>query len=431
MRKRIQVAAAVLLLLILAVPAAAVVPSGELNAGIGAQWDGDSKKLVHDSTRTGFRFVLEDSLEAGTKLHFSTTGWWDWKAKKGDLSLDQLWLSGYSGDFDYQIGRQVISWGTADGFNPTNYFARMSMEALSSGVISGNPLWAAQAVYYGPSWSVTGVAVPFFTPQAIDDQMKQMMMAENPQAALILKAMEDTKKPRGLGKNSEWAVRAETQIAGFDVQASLYSGYEPLPGLEMVLTVQPDLGPVPVPSFEGVYRRQTFAGLAIAGTLGPVGVWGEATYGGPAKFAESDGANPLEVARIPLSVNQKYLQAVVGGDYTFPLGNGLLTQVQYIYRGQGSLMEPYVMPDLATLEPGEIEGAHYLYGRLGYDFSPSSSAEVLVLHGFKEKGGLIRPAYTHRFPNSVQLQLSLIRPYGEESISSYGGRIQLAVTYQF
>ena len=89
------------------------------------------------------------------------------------------------------------------------------------------------------------------------------------------------------------------------------------------------------------------------------------------------------------------------------------------------------MPDLATLETVEIEGAHYLYGRLGYDFSPSSSAEVLVLHGFKEKGGLIRPAYTHRFPNSVQLQLSLIRPYGEESISSYGGRIQLAVTYQF
>ncbi len=429
MKRRIQVLAVVLSILLMSAPVWAFVPTGELNAGIGAQWDREEKKLVHDSTRTGFRFVLEDSLDFGAKLHFSTQGWWDWKARKGDLGLDQLWLSGYKGDFDYQVGRQAISWGTADGFNPTNYFARMGTDSLLNGAISGSPVWAAQATYFGSAWSVTGVVVPFFNPQAIDDQMKQMMTEANPQAALLLKAIEDTKKPRGLGTNSEWAVRAETQVAGFDVQASIYSGFEPLPGMEMVLTVQPDLGPVP--SFEGIYRRQTFAGLAVAGTLGPVGVWGEVTYGGPAKFPEPKEPNPLEMARVPLAINRPYLQAVIGGDYTFPLGQGLLAQIQYIYRGQGSLLQPYVMPDLATLEPGEFEGAHYLYGRLGYDFSPSSSAEVLILHGFKEEGGIVRPAYTYRFPNSVQVQLSLLRPYGDEGISAYGARVQLAVTYQF
>ena len=434
MRRRIQVVMVALLVLLVAVPGLAVEPQGELNASISVAWDEDAQKLVHNSTRTGMRFVLEDSLDLGGRFHFSTKGWWDWKGKDGSLALDQLWLSGYQGDLDYQVGRQVISWGTADGFNPTNYFARMDTDALLNGNMSGDPLWAGQATYYGSNWSVTGVVVPFFTSQAIDDQMIALMGEGDPQIAMILQAIEDTKKPRGLGKNSEWALRAETQVAGFDVQASFFSGFEPLPGLEMAFVLHdiPGVGLTPVPSFEGIYRRQNFVGLAASGTIGPVGVWGELTYGGPAKFSEPE-ANPLELARVPLSINEKYLQAVIGGDYSFPLGNGLLVQAQYIYRGQGSLVEPYIMPtvNLPIVEAGEIEGAHYLYGRLGYDFSPSSSADVLILHGFKEKGGIIRPAYTHRFPNSIQLQLSLIRPFGDESILSFGTAGQLAITYQF
>ncbi len=433
--KRIQVLLVVFAILMASLPVLALEPAGELSASIGVAWDGDEQKLVHTSTRTGFRLVLEDELDFGAKLHFSTKGYWDWKQKAGNLALDQLRLSGYQGDLDYQIGRQLISWGTADGFNPTNYFARMSLDSLTSGDMSGDPLWAGQATYYGPKWSITGVVVPFFTPQTIDDQMRQMMVGENPQAAMVLQAIEDTKSPRGLGKNSEIAIRAETQLGGFDLQASFFSGFEPMPGLEMVLTAIPDVvaqaPPVMgfVPSIEGTYRRQTFFGLAATGTVGPVGVWGEVSYGGPAKFATPD--NPLEIARVPLSVNEPYLQTVVGGDYTFALGNGILTQIQYIYRGQGSLVEPYVMPNLQTMEPGEIKGAHYLYGRLGYDFNANSSAELLVLHGFQEKAGIIRPAYTYRFPGSVQLQLSVVKLYGEKSISSGGLQGNLAVTYKF
>lgn len=195
------------------------------------------------------------------------------------------------------------------------------------------------------------------------------------------------------------------------------------------MTANPEFGLI-VPSIEGTYRRQTFAGLAATGTIGPVGVWAELSYGGPDKFGESE--NPLEIARIPLSMNGKFLQAVLGADYTFALGQGLLVQGQYIYRGQGSLMAPYVMPDLETMQPGEINGAHYLYGRVGYDFSADSSADLVVLHGFEEGGGLVRPSYTHRFPGSVQLQVSLLKLYGDnELFSSLGTAGQIAVTYRF
>ncbi|NMB00618.1 MAG: hypothetical protein GX971_03720 [Firmicutes bacterium] len=428
--KRKQVLFMVLVVFLVAVPGLAATPTGELNASLGYEWDSQQKEVEHTSTLTGFRLVFEDDLDFDAKLHFSTRGWWDWQQENGKLTLDELWLRGYAGDVDYQVGRQQISWGTADGFNPTNYFSRMSSSSLLSGELSGEPIWAGQVSYYAPNWSVTGVIIPIFTPQELDDQMKALMMAD-PQATPILQVIQHTKKPWGIG-TAELALRAETQLASFDVQASYFWGYEPLPGLELVILFEG--APIPVPvkySYEGTYRRQHQIGLAASGTIGSAGVWGEVTYGGPVKFVDTE--NPMEL-RVPMSINERYLQAVVGGDYTLPVGQGLLVQGQYIYRGQGGLFEPYVTPEQLPTElpkPGEIKGAHYLYGRFAYDFSPSSTVDLVMLHGVNEKSGILRPAYTHRFPGAVQLELSLIHSYGDGDFGSIPTQGRVAVKYQF
>lgn len=419
MKKGLPLIILALVVILAAGPALAAAPSGELSLGVGYQWDEENKEAVHTSTTTGFRLVLEDGLETGGRLHFSTKGWWDWKARDGSIALDQLWLSGYYGDFDYKLGRQLISWGTADGFNPTNYFSRLDSAALLRGDLSGEPIWAGQGLYYGSNWSVTGVVIPRFKPQKIDELMAGLLLEADPQAALILQAIEGTEKPSG-SESVEAALRVETQLGGFDLQASYFWGYEPLPALELVL------GPTGM-AMEGTYRRQHFFGLAAAGTVGEAGVWAELTYGGPVPFGE--GTNPTEL-RIPLSINEPYLQAVLGADYTVGIGSGLLIQGQYIYRGQGSLLAPYTQPT-ETLEPGKIEAGRYLYSRLSYNFNFNSSAQLVLLHGVKEKGGIIRPSYTHSFPNGIQLELSLIQPYGEGDFASISPQAGLALKYQF
>ncbi len=439
----------VLAVTVVALPVQAVAPQGELDMGLGFGWNSDEKKVEHSSTLTGFRIVLEDDVDLTGKVHFSFKGWRDWKTKEGKLGVDQFWFGGYAGDVDYTLGRQVISWGTADGFNPTNYFGRMDTNALFSGDLTSEPTWAGQASYYGSNWSVTGVVAPYFQAQKIDDAMQDMMpefgVPEGLDPALIpivesllpppeeiLDAIKSTPKPKSFGKNTQWALRAETQLAGFDVQASYFSGFEPLPGLEVLLGP----GMIPDISFEGQYRRQHFVGLATSGTIGKAGVWGELAYGGPQSFEKPDDP---DVTRVPLSMNEKYLQAVIGGDYTFDLGKGLLVQGQYIYRGQGSLFMPYVMPEVRIegfsfeIAPGEVKPAHYLYSRLGYDFSQDSSVDVVLLHGFDEEGGLIRPAYTYRFPNAMQLELSMVKTYGKEEgvLASIPLTGRLAVSYKF
>lgn len=425
MKRHLRALAVILLLVLCTSPSFAATSWGELNFSLGYEYD---QQLSCNSTQAGLKLAFEEYTNFDGKIHLSAKGWWDWKNNDGKLTFDQLWFSSYYGDVDYSLGRQTMSWGTADGFNPTNYFNRLSSTSLLSGDLSSDPLWSGHVTYYGVDWSLTGVVVPFFTPQKIDSFMSQLMTESGPEGAMVLAAIDTTKKPRGLGKNSELGLRAETQLAGFDVQASFFSGFEPLPGLEMILRYDPALNMVIPQGLEGKYRRQNFAGLAIAGTVGSMGVWAEASYGGPEAFGKS--TDPLEI-RLPLSMNKRYLQAVVGGDYTFPIGNGLLVQGQYIYRGQGSLFAPYMQPDLMTGQPGEIKGVHYLYGRFGYDFTPDSSVELVILHGVSEQNGIIRPAYIHRFPGSIQLDLSLVHAYGNSGISSIPTQGRLALKYSF
>src|SRR5690554_3550213 len=125
MRRHMQVVLVLMAILLAAAPALAALPTGEVNLAVGYEWDSEEKSLSRNLTQTGFRLALEDNFGVGNRFHASAKGWWDWKHKEGSLGLDQIWLRGYFADVDYQVGRQVISWGTADGFNPTNYFARL------------------------------------------------------------------------------------------------------------------------------------------------------------------------------------------------------------------------------------------------------------------------------------------------------------------
>ena len=115
------------------------------------------------------------------------------------------------------------------------------------------------------------------------------------------------------------------------------------------------------------------------------------------------------------------------------MGSGRLVQAQYIYRGPGSLLEPYVHPDLTAFPPapGEIQGAHYLYGRLAFDFNPDASADLVILYGTQEMGGIFSAAVTHRRVEGLQLVLSLVQPCGVGKFDSISTLAALTVKYQF
>lgn len=122
------------------------------------------------------------------------------------------------------------------------------------------------------------------------------------------------------------------------------------------VTMQPVMQP------EAGYRQIDKIGLATAGTIDPLGVWAEAAWVMPEELELGQG-------ELVLSMNEPYLQAVVGCDYTF--NNGVYAEGQYLYYGNGSFITPYHEPGAEDIKAGQ-----YLIGRLSYNFNSDNRLEL-------------------------------------------------------
>ncbi len=372
------------------------------------------------------KVAFSDDLQGKGKLYLELKGTFDPVSDANNLALGEAYGAAYLGDVDLTIGRKVISWGTIDAFGPTNYFARLSEAALLQGSITGEPVTGVQVAYYSPNWSATGVVLPIFSPQQLSPMMREALLKE-PSGNMILAVIESAEVPERSLVNMEWGARVETNLKGWDVQLSAYSGFEPLPGIQLVAPMGMTTSDILMPIPKAEYRRQWYVGGAVAGFVGDLGIKGEVAYGGPAPFAQGEG----EALVAPLSQNKKAWEGTVALEYMVPVGSGLLIQGQYIYAGSGSLFSPYQEP---AGEPGaEPEPAHYLMGRLSYNFTLEDSVELTALYSMEDGSALLLPGFTYRLPQGVELKGTLLKNLGdgEGELDLVPDQVRLSVGYRF
>ena len=109
------------------------------------------KGKVYLSLKGGYDSIMEDSIEP--------------------VKLDEAYVDVYLENTDLRVGRQVVSWGTADGINPTNYINPRQLSFTDTGS-GGKPLAILKATYYGKKADVTGVIVFDFEPQEIPEELE-------------------------------------------------------------------------------------------------------------------------------------------------------------------------------------------------------------------------------------------------------------------
>lgn len=184
---------------------------------------------------------------------------------------------------DLAFGKQIYSWGTADGYNPTDninpYDYLDVIDRAKMGVYSAS----ANAVA-GPV-SLTLVLVPAFTPSREARILSRWVpspqgvpsedprLPETPAGSIL----EPRQVPHVEVDNMQYAGRAKITLAGWDVSGSYYEGFENLPVLKQKRGTEF--------TFVPVYTRMRVPGFDFSTTSGKAEFHGEGAF----KFVEKDG----------------------------------------------------------------------------------------------------------------------------------------------
>lgn len=335
------------------------------------------------SSELGYELSLNGQGSIDSTYHLSFKGKASYRPEtRAELALDEAYLDAYLACLDLRVGRQVINWGTADGFNPTNDLNPQDPPSFGEMKLGATPVPAVRAAYYLPSGAaVTGVVVLDYVPGNVPQQLK-------------LPAPEGG--PTGNGDQFEFAARGELPVAGFPVFVTYFSGWEDLPAAWLTPT-----GPDSVKTL-AKYRRMQAIGLATAVTWNDAAIWFEGAYKKPEHIDEL-GTPPS----MPLSSNDPYTQLVVGSDYTF--SNGLYASTQVVHNQNGSILNPYHAP---LQEP---QAHTYVVLRQRYSPKDRHTIEMTSLINASDKGFVLAPQYTYNLAEAIQLKLGALAVAGDEN----------------
>ncbi len=285
-----------------------------------------------------------------------------------NLEIRQAYVSVFgllNGKLDLTVGKQIMSWGTADKFNPTNNLNPYDYEdVLDFGRKRG--VLAAKADFYINSDNyIEAVFMPFFKPigmpvgvfaNAFNSQSLTL-----PDNVSLHSSTDSVIEPSYSFKNSFSAgIRFKGFLANFDYSLSYVYGYDYMPTQktsDIFLSVR-SLNPLTFNADINTdlnFYRQHIIGADFAGNIGNVGVWGEAALFIAAKDVDWTitsyypaflGGQTSTKDSVLFAKNKPYIKYVLGADYTF--GNGIYVNAQFIHgflheRWQGQLNDYLVV----------------------------------------------------------------------------------------
>jgi hypothetical protein len=246
-------------------------------------------------------------------------------------------------------GRQLVHWGTADAINPTNNIVAPD---YSDPTIwdAKRPAWLIDADYNPiSSFGFELIAKPIFEPALTTpkswfwienlpttEQLRQGLITsfinqglDSLTAKMIasnytITINEDFQMPKNTLKNMSFGGKIKTHFSVFDMSGSLFRGYDFLPYVIPITTINPKTNTLDFVAQER-YPRKTVIGGDIAGNLFDIGVWAEATY------SIYDDSLPKDK-----------LAFIAGADYSF---KGFYANLQFLY-GQFPLVMTQLDSDL-------------------------------------------------------------------------------------
>lgn len=251
------------------------------------------------------------------------------------VDLREAYANLYAGPFDLRLGKQIIVWGKADGFNPTNNITPVDLTVRSPVEDDrrvGN--FGARAFLNFAPVRIEGVWMPLYIPT------KFPPIPLEPGVTLLDPVIPGPELENGLG-----AGRVHLELSSFEMSASYLYGNALLPGLERyAYTV--GTGNASVTVQRRVYTHQVI-GFDFSTAFGEeLGLRGEAAYRAP-------------INEEPIYTPNREVNYVLGLDRTF---GSLSVIAQYIgkyvldWEREGT-DDPQGIDELEMVQPEDLDPA--------------------------------------------------------------------------
>jgi len=305
------------------------------------------------------------------------------------LDLREVYVDLYLGPVDIRLGRQIIAWGRADGFNPTDNLCGKDMTVFSPE--EDDRRMGATALKIDlrlDPVKLTGVVIPAFRPSVL-------LLGDFPPPNV---SMVDPAVPEPDVRHIGGALRLDVSLSSIDFSVSYFNGYGTFPGIEIAqVTIAPP-GP-PLIDLRFTYDRRQVFGLDFAWQ-----VFGLFILRGEGAYVLTD----YEEGQTP-QIEQSHVYYVLGLEATPVEGLSLIVQfIQKIipgYQPAGEYLDPFLL---------EVASKNNLYhrqqrshleslsARIAYTFlQDAMRIELLAVYDFQEEDYLIRPLISYAFNDAL------------------------------
>ncbi len=245
--------------------------------------------------------------------------------------LDEAYIDYSVGNFDFHFGKQIITWGKADGISPTDNITPWDFSDILDTDDERIGVVSLKADYYFGNWSLEGVVVPTFTASILPSQNSRwypelLNRIPNPYYPVLdSKFLQTTYNfldpilPDENFRSAQIAGKLSSSLYGWDFSLSYYYGYD---DLLVYHKSQPLSNDSVFVRLQLRYFRRKALGCDFSTTFGKWGLLGEVAY---FFTADPNGTNP--------EIDDPYFQYVMGIDRTFSnlIGdNNLFVLVQWI-----------------------------------------------------------------------------------------------------
>ena len=261
-------------------------------------------------------------------------------------------------NLDLKVGKQRITWGTADKLNPTDNLNPYDLEdVLDFGRHRGS--WALNLEYYFTrDFSLQAVYIPVFQPANMPigifaDALTPSVETPPP---FVLKGFTDEviMPAFNLKESTTAGAKFKGFAGGVDFSLSYVWGRDGFPiGKYNTITPVDTLGGIDVNVQTSFFRQHIF-GADLATSIGGVGVWAEAAAFLPEhEVVMTTDLSPLfPNSPVPVTADsvvlkrEAFLKYVIGADYNF--ANGMYLNLQYMHgfineRGRDALNDYFFL----------------------------------------------------------------------------------------